>query len=288
MIPCPICSSTTAVDLWREDDWQLVRCSSCHLVFVGNPPADAELARLYSFEEGFHTQLASDGDSVVDVDAIAAEHLHLMSIGRAPGRLLDVGCATGRFMQLAEAARWKTMGVELNDDTAALARDRGLDVLTGTLDELAATLGADDPGFDAVCMWDLIEHVPDPLALLRTARGLLAPGGRLWIATPNVDGLFPQAALRVAATVGRWPHVEPPYHLCQFSEATLTDALRRAGFRSPAVLHRNIPLQYTFGTPTTVIRDPLRLAYTALFAPLASVGPVVRSGDTLIAAAVPG
>lgn len=288
MIPCPICSSTEAADLWREGEWRLVRCTSCDLVYVGNPPDEDELQRLYSFEEGFHTQLADDDScSTVDVDAMAAEHLRLMTLHRAPGSLLDVGCATGRFMMLAEDLGWTTTGVELNDDTAGIARKQGLDVVTGTLDDLAGALGADDRGFDAVCMWDLIEHVPDPVGLLRTARTLLTPGGRLWIATPNIDGLFPQASLRAAGAVGRWPHVEPPYHLCQFSEGTLTEALRRAGYRHPAVLHRSIPLQYTFGTPSMLLGDPRRLAYTAALAPLAYIGPAVRRGDTLIAAAVP-
>jgi 2-polyprenyl-3-methyl-5-hydroxy-6-metoxy-1,4-benzoquinol methylase len=184
-------------------------------------------------------------------------------------------------MAAAETAGWKVHGVELNDDTAAIARARGLEVTTGTLDSLPEVWG----DFDAVTMWDVIEHVPDPVGLLREVYDRLAVGGWLWLATPNVDGAFPRASLKVAHRVGRWPHPEPPYHLSQFSERTIRHALGRAGFHDVVVQHRRIPLGYTFGTSRKVLAEPKRFAYAAVFAPMALVGPWIGRGDTLILAA---
>jgi 2-polyprenyl-3-methyl-5-hydroxy-6-metoxy-1,4-benzoquinol methylase len=279
---CPVCGADGAHELWQEGDWDLRRCADCDLVFVANPPDEERLAALYSLEAGFHSELVAEDPASTDHAERNARHqLHLIEAVQAPGRLLDVGCATGVFLAAAEAGGWKVHGVELNADTAAIARDRGLEVTTGTLDALPDELS----GFDAVTMWDVIEHVPDPVGLLRDAHERLAPGGRLWLATPNVDGAFPRASLKVADRVGRWPHPEPPYHLSQFSERTIRHALGRAGFHDVVVHHRRIPLSYSFGSPRKVLSEPKRLAYTAVFAPLALVGPWIGQGDTMILSA---
>lgn len=267
--------------MWQEDGYDLVRCTHCDLLFVANPPDDQELARLYSFDGGFHTQLADDSDDRSSAaDANALHHLDLIERVQRPGRLLDVGCATGRFMSHAKDRGWIVRGVELNDDTAQIARDSGLKVQTGTLADMHT-----EESFDAVTMWDVVEHVREPLELLRDAHKRLAPKGCLWLATPNVDGLFPTASLRAANRVGRWPHPEPPYHLSQFSEATLRDALDRAGFAEVDVTHERIPLGYTFGSGRQLISEPKRLAYTAVFAPLALAGPKLGRGDTMVVCA---
>jgi 2-polyprenyl-3-methyl-5-hydroxy-6-metoxy-1,4-benzoquinol methylase len=281
---CPVCGAAGSVDLWHEDGWDLVRCQGCDLVYLANPPGPEELAALYSFESGFHTEYDAEDDTAARAaDHAAAHQLDLMAARQSPGELLDVGCAAGNFLVAARDRGWTVHGVELNPDTAELARAKGLDVMTGTLDDVTLAEGS----LDAVTMWDVIEHVPDPLALLSAARRLLAPDGLLWLATPNVAGLFPVASLKVAGPVGRWPHPEPPYHLFQFSAATISEALRRAGFRSVSVRHGRIPLSFTFGTPATVVRDPRRLAYTAVFAPLAAIGPVIGRGDNMVVSARP-
>jgi SAM-dependent methyltransferase len=282
-VRCRVCASGEASPVWDEDEWKLVRCAGCDLVYVANPPDEARLKELYSFEGGFHTQLADEGDATSQVDRTAQLHLRIMAANGGVGRLLDVGCATGRFMAAAAGQGWDVHGVELNDDTASIARASGLDVTTGTLEDLPAP----ERPFEAVTMWDVIEHVPDPVSLLETGRRLLAPGGRLWLSTPNVDGIFPKASLRVADRVGAWPHPEPPYHLSQFSEQTIRHTLSLAGFDDVVVTHRRIPLGYTFGSPKKVLSDPKRLAYTAVFAPMALAGPLVRRGDTMVIGARP-
>lgn len=283
VINCPLCATGEAQSVWQEGEYDLVRCTNCDLLYVGNPPDEAQLAQLYSFESGFHTQLADDSDNQSSAtDANAQHHLDVIEQTQRPGRLLDVGCATGRFMSVAQNRGWDVEGVELNDDTASIAREDGLNVTTGTLESLDSA-----QQFDAITMWDVVEHVPDPLGLLRAAHRLVAPGGRLWLATPNVDGLFPKASLKVAPKVGRWPHPEPPYHLTQFSERTLRHALGRAGFHDVVVNHERIPIGYTFGSTAVVFKDPKRLAYTAVFAPLALLGPSLHRGDTMIVGAQP-
>ncbi|MFV0318146.1 MAG: class I SAM-dependent methyltransferase [Microthrixaceae bacterium] len=291
--PCPICGEQGSAEIWAEDGWKLVRCPTCDLVFVGNPPEDDSVGDLYTAPE-FHAELTTgdaDGDSIAE--RTARGHLGDMErAGAAPrpgrNRLLDVGSAAGHFLGVARDAGWLVHGVELNDATANIARNRGFDVLTGTIGDLVDHRATGDNDlFDVVTMWDVIEHVTDPVQLLEQTRDLLSPEGELWIATPNVDGLFPRASYRVARRAGRWPHPEPPYHLSQFSERTMRNALARAGFPDVTVRQERIPLSYTFGKPRTVLAEPLRLAYSAVFAPIAVVGPYVNRGDTMVLRARP-
>lgn len=287
---CPICGCSTSVLVWSEDGWDLEHCAECGVVYLGNPPTPEELDRLYSFESGFHNDL-SDGssDQAGSARRAGAHFADMVSHSRStPGSVLDVGCAAGYFLDEVTKRDWVGSGVEFSADTAAVARGRfGLDITVGTIDAVDTSLSPEGSGFDAVTMWDVLEHVPDPVHVVRAARGLVAPGGSLWISTPNIGGLFPAASLRVAGRVGKWPHPEPPFHLFQFSVDTLTDVLTRGGFVVIEVHHERIPLSFTFGTPKRVLAEPKRLAYTLVFAPLAAVGPLVGRGDSIVVRAIP-
>ena len=283
-LSCPICGAHAAEDVWQDDVWQLVRCADCSVVYLANPPNEEEFAALYSFESGFHTELLDQSAAIEDADRTAQQHLAELAKIVTGGSLLDIGCSTGRFVAAAKQAGFEAQGVELNPDTAEIARGSGLNVTTGTL----ADVQAEQRSFDAITMWDIVEHVPDPIGVLSRARELLSDEGWLWLTTPNIDGLFPQTSLRVANTVGKWPHPEPPYHLTQFSAQTITDALQRSGFDQVVIKHQCIPLSYSFGSAMKMLTDPRRLAYAAAFAPLAFFGPHVHRGDTLMVAAKPG
>src|SRR5439155_27093732 len=105
--------------------------------------------------------------------------------------------------------------------SARYARERlHADVRTGFL----GTADLPERGFDAVCMWHVLEHATDPLELLGEARARLHATGRLVLEVPNVDSV----GARVRR--GAWPHLDPRAHVCHFSPRSLTVALQRAGF----------------------------------------------------------
>lgn len=104
----------------------------------------------------------------------------------APGeRVLEIGCGEGRFLELARDAGIDARGIELSSEAAAAARARGLAVDTLQLDDAARTLGG---RFDAVCAFQVLEHVPDPLPFLHSALELLTARGRLILCVPDCDG----------------------------------------------------------------------------------------------------
>lgn len=165
------------------------------------------------------------------------------SLGFA-GRLLDVGCATGSFLLLARQRGWECQGVEISPFAAAVARERcGCEVFCGQLSEMPI----DEDGFDAVTMWDLLEHLPNPVETLTRASQLLKPSGMLLVNTPNEASLLRRLARllyrgtagRVTGPVNRLYH---DYHLLYFSADSLRFALERAGFDVACLETKHIPL----------------------------------------------
>lgn len=146
-----------------------------------------------------------------------ALRMRLMGLTGPPGSLLDVGCGDGEFLARMRDLGWRVAGVEPDAEAARRARERfGLRV--------HASL-ADAPGtFDAVTHAHVVEHVHDPVALLRECRARLRPGGRLVAVTPNTRSLG-HAVFRAA-----WLGLDPPRHLVLFTAAALARCARAAGF----------------------------------------------------------
>lgn len=135
-------------------------------------------------------------------------------------RLLDVGCYTGVFVEIASTAGWDAQGVDPSRWAVDQARQAGLHVEAGTL----ATAGFPPESFDVITLWDVIEHVDDPAGELRRVYDLLRPGGLAVIHTMDIDSLF-------ARLMGpRWPWLME-MHLSYFSQRTLRRMVSGLGFR---------------------------------------------------------
>ncbi len=136
-----------------------------------------------------------------------------------PARVLDVGCGSGVLLARMQSLGWQVEGVEVDPAAVKAARARGVPVRLGTLEQQA--FPADH--FDAVHSAHVLEHVHDPLALLRECRRILKPGGTLVFLTPNVES-WGHRLLGPA-----WLNLDPPRHLMIFAPATLRTAAERAG-----------------------------------------------------------
>lgn len=130
---------------------------------------------------------------------------------QAPGRVLDVGCGGGELLERYGARGWSTFGIDPAPQAAEAARRRGATVHEGTLDDQPWSPGS----FDLVTFSHSLEHIPRPLAELRVARELLAPGGRIAIEAPNWR-CWQRRLFR-----GRWFPLDLPRHLQHFSPRAL-------------------------------------------------------------------
>jgi SAM-dependent methyltransferase len=146
-----------------------------------------------------------------------------------PRRLLDVGCASGLFLEAMQSYRgWQIEGVELNEIAARTTSERlGVPVFAGPFERAKYADGT----FDAITMWDVLEHLHEPLYSLREIRRILRPGGVLFVRVPN-------AASYVARMCGRyWSGYDLPRHMTLFTPRTLGRALAQAGFRENLCLY---------------------------------------------------
>jgi 2-polyprenyl-3-methyl-5-hydroxy-6-metoxy-1,4-benzoquinol methylase len=143
---------------------------------------------------------------------------------RYPGkgaRVLDIGCGNGRVMMQLRSVRWEVSGVEPDPKSAAQAREAGLDVRAGLLEPGAWP----ESYFDAITMNHVIEHLHDPIGILRTCAQLLKPRGAISIATPNLGS-------RGHEIFGRdWLHLDTPRHLVLFTPDSLRKCLEASGFK---------------------------------------------------------
>jgi SAM-dependent methyltransferase len=141
-------------------------------------------------------------------------------IDAAPGRILDVGCAHGFFLDEARQRGWRTSGVEISSYAGAIARGRGHEVFE-TLD---AALEKGPGRLDVLSFFQVLEHLPDPGAALRAASALLRPGGLLIVETWDLSS-------RTARLSGRrWQQIYPPTVIHLFTRAGLLDLVGQTGF----------------------------------------------------------
>lgn len=211
------------------DPFSIVRCQRCGLLFLNPRPTREEMGRYYpysKYKDEFTPAIEDDPSVVSRLNRL----YHIERICRSvewvkrEGQLLDVGCATGNFLErVRRRGNWRVYGVEVNEEAARYAQNRfGLDVFIG---ELGAA-GYPDHSFDVVTLWNVLEHLHSPLDTLREIRRLLRDDGALILSVPNVESLD-------ARLFGDcWIGLDPPRHLYAFSPKTLRSVLSKAGLET--------------------------------------------------------
>lgn len=208
-----------------EDPFRVLRCLRCSLVFVDPQPDLQALGEHYD-EEYYREWTGVQRQRRLRMWEARLDRLER----RVPrGRLLDVGCAEGTFLELARQRGWEVCGTELSAFAAAEASRRlSTEIFCGELCEARYP----DRSFDVVTLWHVLEHVRDPGDCLREIRRIIRPGGVLLIAVPNVDDWLMQVAYRVVR--GRperlFTKKDREIHLTHFSARTIGMYLEKAGF----------------------------------------------------------
>ena len=160
--------------------------------------------------------------SILGLDKERQQLLNMFLDDLSPGRVLDVGCGAGDFLNRMRQTGWSVAGVDFDGKAIAHAKSKyGLDLLQSDL----AGAHFPDNSFDAVTMNHVIEHVPEPVTLFTEVRRVLKPGGRLVAITPNAQ------SLGHSLFQDCWRGLEPPRHLQIFPLNALRDCARQASFK---------------------------------------------------------
>jgi SAM-dependent methyltransferase len=234
----------------------LVQCRHCGLVYVDpRPPAEEtdyeEEFFLHEYKDMYGVDYIADRDNIT---RLARRRLEAIERHRRGGKLLDVGCAAGFFLDEARRRGWETIGVEVSRFASEYARrELHLDVFTGPLE--AAKLP--DQEFDVVVLYFVLEHLRDPLALLREVGRVLQVGGLLSVAVPNIAGLY----FRLNKEAWIAERVRHQSHFYEFSPRTLRRMLGQAGLRVAALTSEG---RYTRGHALATWVKRLRLGNVLL------------------------
>lgn len=210
---CNLCGSEESDLLVTKHGHDVYQCRECRLAFTWPQPEaladqyDASYFDLYRRRRKFRLKR---GDT----------RLRQIELIKEPGRLLDIGCSLGYFVEAANSRGWQASGVEISEYASDEARKIGLDVKTGVLEDA----GYCDGSFDCVTMWDVLEHVPDPTKHMNEINRILSPGGLVVIGTPNLDHS------RFKAQREKWRHLKPAEHIFYFMKSSIIRLLDKAGF----------------------------------------------------------
>ncbi len=220
---CPTCGSPDARHELVKDHMQLVRCAACDLVYVSPTFNEAHYKKVYASQE--YQEIVRDlgiRSHEYRLQRFGRERVALMAphVDGAKPRYLDVGCSTGFVVEAARDAGWEATGLDLNPSAIEFGRTRNLDLRPVALED------ADFPpaSFDAVSLFDVLEHLLDPIRTLRACARLLKPGGIVFLYVPNYD-----SASRLL--MGRDAHfIWPTHHLNYYTPATIRNLMTREGF----------------------------------------------------------
>lgn len=241
---CIACGNTRFDFFANKNNFNLYKCKNCRLIFVYPLPPDIHSTYSEDYFRG-----AKKGFGYVDYDKDKAPMVNAFNhflniiekISPKKGKLLDVGTASGFFLELAQKKGWNVSGIEISEFAASRARERGLNVSTGTIEDLKVDHGGH---FSVITMWDVIEHVSNPIIAISKARELLEDSGIIAINTPDSGSL-------AAKILGKkWHLIIPPEHLFIFDKKNMEDLLKKHGFEVllTANIGKKFTLQYIFQT----------------------------------------
>lgn len=199
---------------------QVVKCRSCLLVYV-NPRLDPKII-LESYSNAVDPVFVAQNEFRITTFKRSLSRLK-RGVGLSPKkykRILDIGCAGGAFLKAAQDLGYTALGVEPNKWLGEFGiMEYGVDIRQGTLQKQNFELQS----FDVVTMWDILEHLTDPVPTLNLVHKLLTKDGLLIITYPD----YGSVAARVLGR--RWPFLLS-VHLIYFTRATIASMLQRNGF----------------------------------------------------------
>jgi SAM-dependent methyltransferase len=291
---CSICNNlmkpfiNNAQDPESKEIFLILQCTQCALEKTYPQPLQIESyynKQYHGNRHGFTARLCMQ------------RRLRWLNQSHEKGRLLDIGCGDGAFLQAAKQKGWEVYGTEIN---TMICKNTDITICTH-LDDMQAYAP-----FKVITLWHSLEHLADPAKIISHINGLLASDGTLFIAVPNAQGW--QARL-----FGKnWLHRDVPRHLYHFSPYSLSYLLSSAKFKIHKTWHQELEydlmgwvqstLNYLFSTPNiffnmltgrqlkiTLLTKLLNwiggIFFSLMYLPLLPIASSMGQGGTLIIAA---
>ncbi len=212
---CLICAHLQLTPLPRYNDTHLVKCGKCGFVFARKIPTPQELIKHY---EGYGR---NDYLSPITIKRYH-ELLDTFEKYRKTGRMLDVGCGIGYFLDVAKERGWEVHGTEYTDEAVAICRKKNIPTQQGPLD----ISNYSEASFDVIASFEVIEHINNPNSEMEKISTLLRSGGLFYCTTPNWSSLS-----RIMLKQ-QWTVIVYPEHLSYYTVSTLKKLTQKHGFNT--------------------------------------------------------
>ena len=214
---CPICNSSTSNQFLTcidhtvsRETFHIVQCQSCGFKYTNPRPEKQSLGAYYQSEEYVSHSNTKKGFINYTYQIVRKytllKKLQLLSKYYKTGKILDIGCGTGEFLNVCQQAKWDTTGIEPSSDARTMAiKNYNLNIL-----EESEIKNLSSENFDIITMWHVLEHVPKLNERIEDLKRLIKPNGIIIIAVPNCNSL--DAKIYREA----WAAYDVPRHLYHF------------------------------------------------------------------------
>ncbi len=249
MSECVLCNGVLEERLLKDikrdsANYDIFFCSRCRIGSTVPMPTPEELLHLYR-AGNYRGACGKRFNPFVEFLVYLSRRLRRRRIERyiRKGRILDIGCGRGLFLDVMRKAGWDVTGAELDEETALrVAEAYSIKVVSGNPSEW----GLSPESFDVITVSHVLEHVRRPGEMISACSRLLRKGGLVVVAVPNLDSLQASAGGRV------WFHLDVPYHLHHFTEEGLSGLLQENSLKKLKVRHFD-PEQNPFGWLQTLL-----------------------------------
>ena len=236
---CPLCDNADNKIILKGFDrlnglpgeFAIVQCLSCGLIRTTPRPDPSSIGFYYPDDYG-----AYEGSKIKKIKPWKKKLHSILNLNSntipdlKSGHMLEVGCASGSYMNKMRESGWEVEGIEFSEYAAENARSLGFPVFTGTIES------APDPEhlYDMIVGWMVLEHLHDPIRSLEKMNKWLKPGGFLIFSVPNIE------TLEFKFFKNAWYALQLPCHLYHFTPNSIDEMLSKCGFKIKRILHHRV------------------------------------------------
>ncbi|MEE9372237.1 MAG: class I SAM-dependent methyltransferase [Saprospiraceae bacterium] len=240
---CLVCGSIDINKIKGYEKHYLTKCNQCSFVFSYRIPSAEELDHHYK------VYAYSDGQYMSDVTkARYKELLQEFSNYRKTGRMLDVGCGAGNFLEVAKNHDWKVYGTEFSQAAVSHCKNKGINIKEGVLD----VNDYEKESFDIITSFEVIEHINNPKEELEKFYKLLRPGGLLYCTTPNFNAIS-RYYLKEDYNI-----IQYPDHLSYYTNTTLHKLFSSSGLHKIKMMSTGISIDRIMANTTKKVKTKVR------------------------------
>ncbi|QTL96941.1 methyltransferase domain-containing protein [Iocasia frigidifontis] len=228
-VNCDLCGKNSYKILGKASENILVKCKLCGHIYMPYRPTKEEMIEIYN--EDYFGEMYINGNEKADYNYLEDKPNILKFVKKRfatihkykkPGKILDIGCAMGFYLEYAQKVGWDVYGIEISEYAANYAKELlgNRKVYNKAIEDIKFKKNY----FDVITMWLVFEHMVDPISTLKKIFKWLKPDGILGIKVPNGDGIT------FRSNLNKWIIQHPADHYCDYTPDTLERIMSQIGF----------------------------------------------------------